>query len=69
MRGNINIILLGYLNSDESCEKVIRMFAYASIAGKNIEEKIHTYKRLTSDHYWLCLNNLTGELYRFKLRV
>lgn len=69
MRGNINIILLGYLNSDESCEKVIRMFCYASIAGKNIEEKIHTYKRLTSDHYWLCLNNLTGELYRFKLRV
>lgn len=69
MRGNLNVILLGYMNSDESCEKVIRMFCYASIPGKNIEAKIHEYKRLTADHYWLCVNHLTGELYRFKLRI
>lgn len=69
MRGNINIVLLGYLNSDESCERVIRMFCYTGIAGHNIEAKIHEYKRLTSDHHWLCINNLTGEFYRFKLRI
>ena len=69
MRGNINIVLLGYMNSDESCEKVIRMFCYASIPGKNIEAKIHEYKRLTADHHWLCINNLTGEFTRFKLKV
>jgi hypothetical protein len=69
MRGNINLVLLGYMNSDESVEKVVRMFVYASIPGKNIEAKIHEYKRLTADHYWLCVNNLTGELYRFKLRI
>jgi hypothetical protein len=69
MRGNINIILLGYCNSDESCEKVIRMFCYASIAGHNIEAKIKEYKRLTSDHHWIVINNLTGELYRTKLRI
>lgn len=69
MRGNLNVILLGFMNSDESCEKVIRMFCYASIPGKNIEAKIHEYKRLTADHYWLCVNHLTGELYRFKLRI
>jgi hypothetical protein len=69
MRGNINVVLLGYMNSDESCEKVIRMFCYASIPGKNIEAKIHEYKKLTADHHWLCLNNLTGEFYRFKLKI
>lgn len=69
MRGNINIVLLGYMNSDESCEKVIRMFCFASIPGKNIEAKIKEYKRLTSDHNWLCVNNLSGEFFRFKLAL
>lgn len=69
MRGNLNIVMLGYMNSDESCEKVIRMFCYASIEGKNIEAKIHTYKRLTADHHWLVLNNMTGEFYRTKLKL
>lgn len=68
-RGNVNIILLGYLNSDEACEKAIRMFAYASIPGKNIEAKIHEYKRLTEDHYWLCIDHLTGKMTRFRLRL
>jgi len=69
MRGNINIVLLGFMNSDESCERVIRMFCYASIEGKNIEAKIHEYKKLTSDHHWLVINNLTGEIYRTKLML
>lgn len=68
-RGNFNFVLLGYLNSDEACERVIRMFCYTAIAGKNIEEKIHEYKRLTSDHHWLFFDHLTGEQYRFKLRL
>lgn len=69
MRGNINIVMLGFMNSDESCERVIRMFCYASIAGKNIEAKIHEYKNLTKDHHWLVINNLTGEIYRTKLNL
>ena len=69
MRGNLNVVMLGYMNSDESCEKVIRMFCYASIAGKNIEEKIHTYKEMTKDHYWLYICHLTGQMCRFKLKL
>jgi hypothetical protein len=68
-RGNINIVMLGYLNSDEACDRAIRMFAYASIRGKNIEEKIHEYKRLTADHHWLLIDHLTGEMKRCKLRL
>jgi hypothetical protein len=68
-RGNFMAVLLGYLNSDEACEKVIRMFCYTSIQGKNIEEKIHEYKRLTADHYWLYIDHLSGDLYRFRLNL
>lgn len=68
-RGNFNAVILGYLNSDEACERVIRMFCYTAIPGKNIEEKIAEYKRLTQDHYWLYICHLTGEMTRFKLKI
>ena len=68
-RGNINFICLGYLNSDEAVEKAVRMFCFASIPGHNIEAKIHEYKRLTADHHWLMIDHLSGEMYRFKLRL
>jgi GTPase SAR1 family protein len=68
-RGNFNAVILGYLNSDEACDKVIRMFCFTAIKGKNIEEKIHEYKRLTADHHWLYIDHLAGDLYRFKLHL
>lgn len=66
-RGNFMAVLLGYLNSDEACERVIRMFCFTAIKGKNIEEKIHEYKRLTSGHFWLYIDHLSGDIYRFRL--
>lgn len=68
-RGNFNAVMLGYLNSDEACEKVIRMFCYTAIPGKNIEDKIAEYKRLTADHHWLYIDHLDGKYTRFKLRL
>jgi hypothetical protein len=68
-RGNFNAVFLGYMNSDESVEKVIRMFCYTAIPGKNIEEKIAEYKRLTANHYWLYIDHLNGGMTRFKLRL
>lgn len=68
-RGNFNAVILGYLNSDEACEKVIRMFCYTAIPGKNIEEKIAEYKRLTEGHYWLYIDHLDGGMTRFKLKL
>lgn len=67
-RGNINFVLLGKLNSDEMIEKVIRMYLMSSLEGKMVE-KILTYKKLTEGHHFIMVNNLTGEIYRFKIRV
>ena len=68
-RGNFNYVMLGYLNSSEACERVVRMFCYSEIPGKNIEEKVKEYQRLTEGHHWLMLDMLTGERYRFKLKL
>lgn len=68
-RGNFMAVLLGYMNSDESCERVIRLFCYTAIPGKRIEEKIKNYKEMTKDHFWLYIDHNTGEMARFKLRL
>lgn len=69
VRGNLNIVLLGFFNSDEKVEKAIRGFCYASIPGRNIQEKIVKYKELTKDHHFLCIDNLKGCMYRFKISI
>ena len=68
-RGNVNYVLMGYLNSDEAVEKVLRMFCWSSIPGKNLEEKIVAYKKLTENHFWLLIDHITGEQFRFRLNL
>lgn len=67
-RGNINFVCLGKLNSDEAIERVIRMYLMSYLKGP-IAEKIRTYKELTEGHHFIMVNNLTGEVYRFKIRA
>jgi hypothetical protein len=67
-RGNINYICLGKLNSDESIEKVVRMYLMSHIPGK-VEQKVKEYKRLTENHHWILVNNILGEITRFKIQV
>lgn len=67
-RGNVNFVCLGKMNSDENIEKVVRMYLMSFLKGK-IDDKIRQYKLLTEDHFWFMVNNLTGEVYRFKIKV
>lgn len=67
-RGNINFVLLGKLNSDEMIEKVIRMYLMSSLEGK-MTDKILAYKKLVEGHHFIMVNNLSGEIYRFKIKV
>ena len=67
-RGNINFVCLGKLNSDESIEKVIRMYLMSYLNGK-MPEKVRTYKMLTEGHHFFMINNLDGSVYRFKIRI
>jgi hypothetical protein len=68
VRGNINFVVLMKLNSDESIEKIVRMYLMSYLKG-SITDKIRTYKELTEGHHFFLVNNLTGEVYRSKIRV
>jgi AAA+ superfamily predicted ATPase len=67
-RGNINVVLLGRLNSDEAIEQVVRAYLMSYLPGK-VWEKVAMYKKLTEDHHWFCCNNHTGEVFRTKLSL
>ena len=67
-RGNINFVCLGKLNSDEAIERVVRMYLMSYLTG-SISEKIRAYKELTDGHHFIMVNNLSGEVYRFKIKV
>lgn len=68
-RGNINYVFLGYSNSDEMVEKIIKMYLTSYLEGKNMSDKIRSYRKLTAEYHWIVINNLDGSVYRTKLRL
>lgn len=67
-RGNINVVLLGKLNSDEAIEQVVRAYLMSYLPGK-VTEKVVAYKALTAGHHWIVVNNYSGEIFRTKLEI
>lgn len=67
-RGNLNYVMLGRMNSDEQIEKIIKMYLTSYLSGK-MTDKIRQYRTMTEDHHWIVVDNLTGELYRTKIKV
>jgi len=67
-RGNLNYVFLGKMNSEEQIEKTIKMYLSSYLDGKMVD-KIREYKQLTENHYWIVIDNLTGEIYRTKIEV
>lgn len=67
-RGNLNYVMLGRMNSEESIEKTIKIYLSSYLKGRMVD-KIREYKRLTEDHYWICVDNLTGNVYRTKCNI
>jgi GTPase SAR1 family protein len=67
-RSNINFVCLFKLNSDEQIETVCKKFL-ASFFPSHMRmiDKIIEYKRLTSDHHFIFLNNITGDAYISKI--
>ena len=61
-RTNINFVLLFKLNSDEQIEIVCKKFLSSFFPPKmKMIERIIEYRRLTENHHFIFLNNLTGE--------
>jgi hypothetical protein len=67
-RGNLNYVFLGRMNSEEQIEKTIKMYLSSYLDGKMVD-KIREYKQLTENHYWIVIDNLTGEIYRTRIEI
>jgi len=69
-RSNFNIILLGRCNTTAQTEANIKAYLRGVFPdGMNYDQKIRLYDEMTKDHYWICLNQYTGEIFRFKLKL
>jgi hypothetical protein len=68
MRGNTNFVFLGYMNNDESIENIIKAYLQSFFpTDMRLAEKIRLYKKITSNHNFIFLNNLSGESYVIKM--
>jgi hypothetical protein len=67
-RGNLNYVFLGRMNSDEQIEKTIKMYLTSYLDGKMVD-KIRKYKEMTEGHHWIVIDNLTGDVYKTKIKA
>lgn len=69
-RSNFNIILLGRCNTTAQTESNIKAYLRGVFPdGMNYDQKIRMYDEMTKDHYWICLNQYTGEIFRTKIQI
>lgn len=69
-RSNFNIILLGRCNTTAQSEANIKAYMRGIFPdGLTYDQKIRLYDEMTADHYWICLNQYSGECFRFKLKL
>lgn len=67
-RTNVNFVLLFKLNSDEQIEIVCKKFLSSFFPPTmRMIDRIIEYKRLTTDHHFIFLNNITGETFISKI--
>lgn len=67
-RSNINFVLLGRLNSDTAIEGVIKEYLISYFPKNiNMAEKVTLYRQMTENHYWYCIDNINGIIFRTKL--
>jgi hypothetical protein len=67
-RGNINYVMLGFLNSDASIEQCIKAYLLSYFpTGMKMIDKIKRYKELTADHHFFVIDNIHGDVFRTKL--
>lgn len=69
-RNNINFVFLMKLNSDMAIEQVVRSYLQSWFPARmKIRDMVREYKRLTQDHHFFFINNLTDEIILTKINL
>lgn len=69
-RSNFNVILLGRCNTTSQTEANIKAYMRGIFPdGMNYDQKIRLYDEMTKDHWWICINQYSGEVFRTKIKI
>ena len=69
-RSNFNIVLLGRCNTTAQTEANIKAYMRGIFPdGMNYDQKIRLYDEMTRDHWWICLNQYSGSVFRTKIKI
>ena len=69
-RGNINYVLLGRCNSDETIEKVIKKYCLSYFPSEfKMVDKIKHYRQLVEDYHFLMIDNINDTICRIKIAL
>ena len=69
-RNNINFVFLMKLNSDMAIEAVVRSYLMSYFPKEyRIRDMVQEYKKLTKDHHFFFINNLTDEICLTKINL
>jgi hypothetical protein len=67
-RSNITFACLFRLNSDMAIEKCVKSYLRSYFpSSMNLNEMIRSYRKLTEDHHFFFINNLTGQVVLTKI--
>jgi len=69
-RSNFTFVMLFKCNTTEQIEAVIKAYLRGIFPqGWTYDQKIDWYRRMTEDHHFLFIDNLTGIMVRCKLKI
>jgi len=71
-RASVNNLILGFLNTDEAIEGILRSFLSSELSRRgyhNLQTQIDLYRELTKDHWFLLYIPSSRSLTRFKVDI
>jgi len=69
-RSSVHFVALGKMNNSAEIEKCIKSYLQGFFPSTmKMVDKIQMYEKLTANHHWIMVNNLTDEAYIFKIKI
>ena len=69
-RFNVNYVFLGRTNADKEIENICKQFLASFFPSTmRMVDRIKTYKMMTSDYNFICLDNINGDVFLTKIKT
>jgi GTPase SAR1 family protein len=69
-RFNVNFVFLGRTNADKEIENICKQFLASFFPSTmRMVDRIKTYKMMTSDYHFICLDNIIGDVFLTKIKT